>query len=526
MSQKIVIIIGAGPAGLTAAYEFVHKTDITPVIFELDDIVGGISRTVNYKGNRIDIGGHRFFSKSDRVMEWWMNILTPEDTVGDTVISYQNKHRALPKKEVLSEDKDKVMLVRPRLSRIYYLRHFFSYPVNLSLNTVLNLGIVRMFRILFSYIRAHFFPIKPEVSLEDFFINRFGRELYRTFFKDYTEKVWGLPCTEIKADWGSQRVKGLSIRKAITHAIKDLLPKKKNDISQKGTETSLIERFLYPKYGPGQMWETVADQLRQKGIKIHMNYQVVGLHLEGNSITSVTVEHTKTGERQEHKADYVISTMPIKELVEAMDGPVPSSVRALASQLQYRDFMTCGVLLTQMHGGPQKKTFKQTTLLPDTWIYIQEPDVKVGRIQIFNNWSPYLVKDPTTVWIGMEYFVNEGDATWNMTDDAFKSVAIGELAKLGFAKPNEVLDSTVIRMKKTYPSYTGVYDRFDEIRSFTDSIENLFLVGRNGMHRYNNQDHSMLTAMTSVENIMKGVKTKDNIWAVNTEQEYHETQEK
>lgn len=526
---KVAIIVGAGPAGLTAAYELQEKTGIKPIIFEATKHIGGISTTINYKGNRIDIGGHRFFSKSDRVMQWWGKILPLQglrDKKTKTVdISYQNKTSsvAVDPKGPNPDKTDEVMLVRGRLSRIYYLRSFFDYPVKLNIQTVKNLGIWRINKIMFSYIRARLFPIKNETSLEDFMINRFGRELYRTFFKDYTEKVWGVPCDEISAEWGAQRIKGLSVSKTILNAIKQFLPKSgAGDISQKGTETSLIQQFLYPKYGPGQMWEVVAKRIKKHGGEIHMEHVVEQLKTKDNKISAVVVRDVKTGKKQEIKGDYFFSTMPVKNLVNSLDTNVPPKVKKIANGLLYRDFITVGLLMKKLKIKNETDIKTPNNVVPDNWIYIQERDVKVGRLQIFNNWSPYMVKDQKNIWIGMEYFVNEGDELWEKKDKDMMNFGIEELAKIDIIDKKDVIDGTVIHIPKTYPAYFGTYDQFPTLRKYVDKYENLFLVGRNGMHRYNNQDHSMLTAITAVENIASGYKGKDNIWDVNTETEYHE----
>lgn len=503
--QKTAIIIGAGPAGLTAAFELLAKTDIKPIIFEQTSDIGGISKTVNYKGNRIDIGGHRFFSKSDRVMSFWLNIL-PMEQIGTS---------ADPQKI------DKVMLLRQRLSRILFLRKFFDYPISLTLKTVKNLGVVRMLKIGLSYMKAQVFKIKEEKSLEDFLINRFGRELYNTFFKDYTEKVWGVSCSKIKPEWGAQRIKGLSITKAIIHAVKAII-KKDPSIGQKEIETSLISQFLYPKFGPGQLWEAVADIVKSKGGQIFLNHKAIGINLQDNKIISVRIKNEETGEQKECIADYIFSTMPVKDLIEAIKQDIPETVRKTASGLCYRDFITVGLLVKKLKikNDTQRKTINN--IVPDNWIYIQEPDVRIGRLQIFNNWSPYMVADENNAWLGLEYFCNQGDDLWNIPDEKFKSLAIGELAKIGIIDFADVLDSVVIRIEKTYPAYFGSYDNFDIVKNYLNRFENLFLIGRNGMHRYNNQDHSMLTAMTAVENIASGITTKENIWKVNAEEEYHE----
>lgn len=524
--EKKAIIIGAGPAGLTAAYELLKRTDIKPIILEKSGDIGGISKTVNYKGNRIDIGGHRFFSKSDRVMNWWMNIMPVQQTADTyTTITYQRNHRTIKQEESHSRengsDETKSMLIRKRLSRIYFLRKFFTYPIQLSIDTLQKLGLARTLGILLSYTKAQLFPRKPEKSLEDFLINRFGVKLYLLFFKDYTEKVWGVPCNEISAEWGAQRIKGVSISKAIQHAAKMIVQKKKsNDISQKGTETSLIEQFMYPALGPGQLWEEVARQVIEMGGEIHMHQNVKEIKIGDDKVTGVITENSKTGEISEYSGDYFFSTMPVQELIAGMNDVVPQNVKEIAAGLQYRDFITVGVLLKKL--TPPDNKGENKNILPDTWIYIQERDVKVGRLQIFNNWSPYMVKDPNTVWVGMEYFCNTTDEFWNLPDAEIQRIGISELEKMGLAKVDDVLDSTVLRMEKTYPAYFGTYNQFDLVRDYVDQFENLFLVGRNGMHKYNNSDHSMLTAMVAVDNIAAGITGKENIWSINTEQEYHE----
>jgi len=530
MSKK-AIIIGAGPAGLTAAYELLKRTDIVPVIVEKSGDIGGISKTVNYKGNRIDIGGHRFFSKSDRVMHWWLNILPVEQIIAeDVTLTYHNQSKSITPEQIagrheLDQSVEKVMLVRRRMSRIYFLRRFFTYPIQLSIDTLRKLGVGTTGGIIFSYIRARLLPRRPEKSLEDFFINRFGNKLYRLFFMDYTEKVWGMPCSAISAEWGAQRIKGISVGKALAHATRSLWVKKEkriDNIAQKDTETSLIEKFLYPKFGPGQLWEEVARQVQEMGGVILMRQEVRGIRIESGKVIGIDALDKQTGETQTMEGDYFFSTMPVQELIAGMGDSAPANVREIAKGLQYRDFITVGILLRKMSLGDKLDEKEQQWILPDTWIYIQERDVKVGRLQIFNNWSPYMVRDPNTVWIGMEYFANATDAFWVQEDEVIRAQAISELEKIGLARAEDVLDSTVLRMEKAYPAYFGTFGRFGEIRIFLEAITNLFPVGRNGMHKYNNSDHSMLTAMAAVDNIIAGITEKENLWSINTEQEYHE----
>lgn len=520
--KKTVLIIGAGPAGLTAAWELLTRTDYLPVLVEETDMVGGISRTVNYKGNRMDIGGHRFFSKSDRVMNWWLSFLPLQkrDPAEPLSIRYHRKSRAIDDNSPGPDPNqtDRVMLVRNRLSRIFYLRRFFDYPIRINGQTIRNLGMKRMAAIGLSYIFARLFPIRKEESLEDFFINRFGRVLYNTFFKDYTEKVWGVPCNRIKPEWGAQRVKGLSVSKALWHALRSIVPKE-GSIDQKGVETSLIDRFLYPKFGPGQLWEEVRDQVISKGAQLFLNEKVVEWENRGNKIWGVSTRNSINGALKIYQPDLVFSTMPVKDLVLGMQPPVSDRLKELAGGLIYRDFITVGLLLKKMK---QHETGDDEKFVPDNWIYVQESDVHVGRIQVFNNWSPFMVADPTKVWLGLEYFCNEGDALWLKTDDELLNLGLSELVQIGLADESDFVDGVVVRMPKTYPAYFGSYDHFHEIRAFTDQISNLFLIGRNGMHKYNNQDHSMLTAMTAVDNLVAGIQSREAIWAVNTEEEYHE----
>jgi len=523
MEKKRVVIIGAGPAGLTAAFELLQQSDRFDVtIIEATDAIGGISRTVNYKGNRIDIGGHRFFSKSDTVMQWWQARmpLLGAPAYDDRILGRDVELSSLdsapdPEKE------NSVLLVRNRLSRILFLGKFFDYPITLSSRTVKNLGIVKMAKIGLSYIAARLFPIRNETTLEEFFINRFGRELYATFFKDYTEKVWGVACAEIKAEWGAQRIKGLSITKTLAHAFRKLFESKRG-IDQKEVETSLIERFLYPKFGPGQMWELVADEVQHKGASIIMQSKVIGVNHKEGRVGSVLVRDAQ-GQEYEMVCDHLISSMPVRDLIACMNN-VPSSVNNVSQGLLYRDFMTVGVLVNKLaiHNETAIKTV--SNIVPDNWIYIQEPHVRVGRLQIFNNWSPYMVADiENTVWVGMEYFCNEGDDLWSKSSEEMCRFGIKELVEIGVINESDVLDTVAIQIPKAYPAYFGTYDEFDTVRHYVDKIENLYLVGRNGTHRYNNMDHSMLSAMAAVKNIIGDVTTKENIWDVNTEKEYHES---
>jgi protoporphyrinogen oxidase len=554
---RIAVIAGAGPAGLTAAYELLKRTDIRPIVFEETRMIGGIAQTYNYKGNRIDIGGHRFFSKSDRVMQWWFNILplqgapaadTAEkqhdiDYATEVIIEYlcpecfseiPSTKSQIPNNSPLSiinyqttdkkrgnirikmaapdpEKEDRVMLQRPRLSRIFYHKHFFPYPIGITLTVARRLGLFNTFLIGMSYIKRQLFPIRDETFLDAFYKNRFGDRLYRTFFEAYTEKVWGVPCSAIRADWGAQRVKGLSLKRAVAHAVKDLLSSNFRK-AQAERETSLISRFYYPKFGPGQMWETVAKEVSLCGGGVELGKRVTGVRMEKNRVTSVMIEEVESGKTEELSCDVFFSTMPIKHLIGMMHPRPPSHLVEVAEGLQYRDFLTVGLLLKKLHVD-----------VPDNWIYIQEGSVRVGRVQIFNNWSPYMVADrKSTVWIGLEYFVNEGGDLWIKPDAEMIALGISEMEKIGFLQKEDVLDACVLRMPKAYPAYIGSFDQLHVVREYVNTIPNLFLIGRNGMHRYNNQDHSMLTAMMAVDNIVAGREDKSNLWDINLEMVYHE----
>lgn len=514
-SNKRVIIIGAGPAGLTAAYELLTRSDIKPIILEAENQVGGISKTIDHNGNRMDLGGHRFFSKSDWVMNWWQSLLPirAENAEGAIEVSYHGKSRHVMPGPL---DEGPCLLVRPRLSRIYFLRRFFDYPLKLNWTTFANLGAWRVAKILLSYAKAKAHP-RPERSLEDFIINRFGEQLYHTFFKAYTEKVWGVPCSQISAEWGAQRIKGLSITGALGHAVRSLLPGR----AKKVKHTSLIERFLYPPLGPGQMWEVAAEKITALGGTIRLGEKVTRLHHMGDRVRAVEVVRAD-GTRDVILADAVISTMPVRDLIQSMEPPAPPQVRAVAEGLMYRDFITVGLLVRKLKPSRHAMPNSYMHLLPDCWIYIQEKDVKLGRLQIFNNWSPALVKCRDTVWLGLEYFCNEGDELWSMPKDDFARFAIQELASIDIIDPADVLDFNVVHVQKAYPAYFGTYDQFPVIRDWVDRLENLYLVGRNGMHRYNNQDHSMLTGKLAAEAIMYGNVDRSAIWAVNIDDEYHE----
>ena len=515
-SKKKVIIIGAGPAGLTAAYELLDKSkDFDVVVLEESDTFGGISRTVNYKGNRMDMGGHRFFSKVPEVNEWWEKMLPTQGSLPKDDLELKRKS-SVKKGGPNPEKTDRVMLKRNRLSRIFFKSKFFDYPVTLKMETLKNMGFFTTIVVGFSYLKSVFFKRK-EKSLEDFYINRFGKKLYSMFFENYTENLWGRHPSEISPEWGAQRVKGLSIS-AIIKDIFGKIFKKKN----RKVETSLIEEFAYPKLGPGQLWELTADKVVKNGGEIIKNAKVVEIHKNKKGLLT-GVSYESHGKKIKVNGDYVISSMPIKDLVVGMND-VPNKYLKIAKGLPYRDYMTVGVLLDKLNLKNETKIKTIGNIVPDNWVYVHDKKVKMGRFQIYNNWSPYLVKDlEHTVWMGLEYFCNEGDSMWSMTDDNFAKMGIDEMVQMGLIDSKDnVLDYHVERVKKAYPAYFDTYEHMDDLRNYLDSIENLYCVGRNGQHRYNNLDHSMCTSFETVKNIVSGKKSKDNIWNINTEKEYHE----
>lgn len=515
MKKKKVVIIGSGPAGLTAAYELLDKSNKYEVtVLEELNIVGGISRTVNYKGNRMDMGGHRFFSKDERVNEWWEKILPSQGSLpkDDKIL---NRTSTLTEGGPNPDKTDKVMLRRNRLSRIYFKNKFFDYPISLKFETLKNMGFLTTIEVGFSYLKSVFFKRK-EKSLEDFYINRFGKKLYSMFFENYTENLWGRHPSEISPEWGAQRVKGLSIIAIIKDMFGKVFKKKNRHI-----ETSLIEEFKYPKLGPGELWEVVADSVKEKGGTIITEAKVTKITQKDKMIKSVT--YVKDNKEITIKADYFISSMPIKDLINGMND-VPKKINKIATNLPYRDYMTVGVLIPKLNLKNETKIKTIGNIVPDNWVYVHDKKVKMGRFQIYNNWSPYLVKDlDHTIWMGLEYFCNEGDNMWNMTDDDFASFGIEEMITMGLIdKKEDVIDYHVERVKKAYPAYFDSYEHIEDVKKYINKIQNLYCVGRNGQHRYNNIDHSMVTSFEAVNNIINNISNKDNIWNVNTEKEYHE----
>jgi len=514
--MKKCIIIGGGPAGLTAGYDLLLKSDeYEVIILEQSDVLGGISRTVKYNGNRMDIGGHRFFSKDRAVTDFWEKLMPTQGapSIDDKILG---REKPLVKGGPDPETEDKVMLIRRRISRIYYLNKFFDYPISMKPQTFINMGLPRTVKAGFSYLKSTVSK-KEETSLENFYINRFGKVLYSMFFEGYTEKLWGRHPSEISADWGAQRVKGLSILAVIKDMLSKLVPGKDRKV-----ETSLIEEFVYPKLGPGQFWETVGDEFVKMGGKILYNHKVTDINVSDGKIDSVKC--IADGEEKVFDGDIFFSSMPVKDLVAGMGESVPAAPAEIAAGLPYRDFVTVGLLLNKLNLKNETDIKTLGNIVPDCWIYVQDVGVKLGRIQIFNNWSPYLVKDPeNTVWVGLEYFCNEGDSFWNMDEKTCVETAVKELKSMGVIDADaEILDSHREKVQKAYPAYFDTYDRMNELVDYLDTFENLYCIGRNGQHRYNNMDHSMATSFEAVSNVISGKKTKENIWSVNTEAEYHE----
>ncbi len=510
IAETKIVIIGAGPAGLTAAFELAKSGRQGIVVLEQDRQVGGISKTVNYKGNLIDIGGHRFFSKSNKVLKWWADFLPILDTTSAVEITYHQRTRGM--ENIMMRQARSSMLVRPRKSRIYFRRHLFDYPLKISVSLFQKLGItwsVQVFRdILLSRLR----PIAPELTLEHFYINRFGKKLYETFFKDYTHKVWGKPCSEISSEWGRQRVKSLGIRQIVWHHLGKMF--KPLRYWQRNEARTLTEKFLYPAKGPGMMWERVYRECKKLGVQFELGASVCGLNLAGGHISAVV--YRQDGEDKTLPCDAVFSTMALKDLVAALS-EVPDPVAKVGAALEYRDFIIVGLRLRALHLTEEDRRES----IQDNWLYIQEKDVKVGRLQIFNNWSPFMVSGEGS-WIGAEYFCDQGDEISGRSDEDLVRLAVEELHSIGIIRREDFLDGHVVRCDKAYPSYTGSYQQIGVVRSFLGTIGNLFPMGRNGLHKYNNQDHSMLTAFKAVEVYLKQVESTDEIWAINSEEEYHE----
>ena len=515
--MKKAFIIGAGPAGLTAAYELLKQSDEYEVtVFEESFHMGGISKTVNYKGNRMDMGGHRFLSKVPEVNAWWEQMLPMQGAPAADDIMLQ-RDVPLEKDGPDPQKEDRVMLNRNRVSRIYFDQKFYDYPIQLKPELFMNMGFLQTMQVGFSYL-ASLIHKRPENSLEDFYINRFGKKLYSMFFEHYTENLWGRHPRDIDPSWGAQRVKGLSIIAILKDILWKIVPTKKAH----QVETSLIESFRYPKLGPGELWDVTASEIEKMGGKILMNSEVTQIHTDKTGkVLSLT--YKQDGKEQEIAGDLFISSMPLKDLVAGMND-VPNNIAAIAKGLPYRDFVTVGLLVDKLNLKNETNIPTLGNIVPDCWIYVQDVGVKLGRIQIFNNWSPYMVEDPEhTVWIGLEYFCTEGDSFWNMDDKTCINMAIKELVSMGIiSSPSDVKDSHREKVKKAYPAYFDTYAQIDDLIAYLNQFENLYCVGRNGQHRYNNMDHSMATSFEAVDNIISGKKDKKNIWSVNTEKEYHE----
>lgn len=517
MAQEEAIIIGAGPAGLTAAHELLQRTDIKPVVLETSQEPGGTSRTVNYKGNRMDLMGHRFYSRSRRVMDWWRQMLpmqgkpARDDRITGRFSGGEAASVALAAGGPDPDQVDRVMLMRQRFSRLYHRRRLFNFPLTLDQQTVRSLGWFRTARAGVSYAGSRLRPTRGEHSLEDLLINRYGRHLYTTLYRDYTEKIWGVPCDRIRAEPGTLPPDSLHFTRALSRALRGAVQRSRGAMPPR-SENRHLERFLYPKLGPGQMWEEVAGRVREKGGEIRFGERVTGIRWSGDRVKAVEIADGGTGKTEVRRADYFLSTIPLRDLIEAMGEETPAEARQVAAGLGYRDLIVVGSLLRGLRVHNQTGIRTANDLLPDNWIYVQEPGLKVARLQIYNNWSPYMVATANMVWLGMEYFCTEGDELWARPDREIRRLAVKELSATGLIDAQDVIDMVVVRVPRAYPTYFGTYDRFHELRHFVDGFENLFLIGRNGMHRYAHADHAVLTAMTAVDNMAAGVTGKDNIW--------------
>ena len=511
------VIIGAGPAGITATYQLSKQPEMEVELVEKADFIGGISATLDFDGSKVDLGPHRFYTKSDRVQEFWESILPLQ---GKPAIDDIELGHNLPFSEKSNapdpEQTDDVFLKRPRLTRIYHRKKFFDYPVKLSWNTIKGLGFFNMIKIGFTYSWTLVFK-KKETNLENFFINRFGRHLYKTFFKDYTEKLWGIKCSEISAEWGAQRVKGISISKILKEIVGKIFYRGKFQTK----ETSLIEFFYYPKFGSGQMYEKMAKIASENNAHISLSTNVEKIIMEEGKISSIIVN--TNGNLREICGDNFISSIPIKELIAKMDGNVPENVKQVANGLMYRNVRLGGFLLKKlkMKNTTNIKTYND--IVPDVWIYIQEKNILAGRLEIMNNFSPYMIKDnKNQVCITVEYFCSDTDDLWTMPDDVFCRLVLSELVQMGFVDEKDVISQKSFKVEKGYPVYFGTYKDFDTVKEYINSIPNLYPIGRNGMHKYNNMDHSILTALETVDCIIGKTPSKESIWKVNTEQSYHE----
>ena len=510
--KKTAIVIGAGPAGLSTAYHLI-KSGIIPVIIEADEVIGGLSKTFFQNGKGIDIGPHRFFTKNSQVKDFWKNLLPLQGkpSIDDIVL---NREVSLVPDGPDPEKEDKVFLSRKRFSRIYYANHFISYPIKIELSSIMAMGLPKTFLAGISYLKSCFFK-KPETNLENFIINRFGQVLYELFFEGYTQKVWGIHPSEISKEWGLQRIKGISLKEVIINAFCGLFKIK----NQK--ETSLTDEYIYPKLGSSQFWDVMADKIKADGGEIILNSKVIGLIKNGNKIISLKIQNTKTNEITEMSADFFISSMPVKSLLTEMND-VPDDIAEIAKNLVYRDFILVNFVTEKFNLKNNTTHPTINNIAPDSWIYIQDNTIKAGRLDIMNNFSPYIINNyQKDVVINLEYFCNETDDFWNDKDENIISFAISELQKLKIADKDDIKFSKVIRIKKAYPSYFGSYDRFDEIKNYINTIDNLYCVGRNGQHKYNNMDHSLLSGIVAAD-VIANNKDKNILWDVNTDSSYQE----
>lgn len=521
--MKKVVIIGAGPAGLTTAYELLKKEKYEVIILEKDSGIGGISKTVSIDDQYlVDTGIHRFFSKNDKINEIWREILQIQSKPAFDDIKLK-RVKKFEEKGSDPEKEDNALLIRDRYTRIYYGKKFYDYPISLEFKNIRKLGFFTVCKAGMSYVKAKIFR-KEENSLENFYINRFGKVLYSIFFENYTQKVWGIHPSKISADWGVQRVKGVSVSEIIKHAIRKIL-----HINEKNkVETSLIESFVYPKFGAGQMWNEMAKKIQAMGGKIITEAKVTRTYIENKQIKSVNyIRGTQEVNENIKDIDILVSSMPIRDLIKSINiEKVPQKIYNYSINLPYRDFMSVCMVVKKLKLENRTKIKTIGNIVPDNWIYIQEPNVKLGRIQIFNNWSPYLFKEKNDlenkVLIGLEYFCSQNDEYWNMKDEDFIQFAKDEVVKIGIIDKDDLITAKRIKIADAYPAYFGTYERMEDIIKYLDTFTNLYCIGRNGQHRYNNMDHSMLTGIETANNIINQKGGKENIWNVNTEKVYHE----
>lgn len=486
--NKKILIIGAGPAGLATAFKLSKKQDIEVTIWEKSDRVGGLSKTLEHLGNLFDLGPHRFFTKNKEVNEFWKSILPQPD-----------------------------MLTKNRFTRMFFNNNFFNYPLKLDYQNINKLGFKKGVFIFISYLQAKINPRRPEITLEDFYINRFGKRLYKMFFSGYTEKVWGIPCRNIPKEWGKQRVKDLSLIKMIMDFFAKIAGSKKKE-----KQASLISQFSYPKYGAGFFYQTLADKLIKNGVKIELNMELKGLNHEHEKNNSASGQNKDNQEIKIDNLDYVVSTMPIDGLIKSLNPAAPNEIRNISDKLPYRSSIIIAILYKELKIKNDTDLITEANIIPDNWIYVQDSSVKLGRISLFNNFSDFMLKDKNLPWMSLEFFCNQGDEFWKKADDELIEIGKNELKKIGLADPENFLTAKVVKVEKSYPAYFGAYAEFPKVKDYLDSFKNLLPCGRNGQHKYNNMDHSIACGFAAADIIINDKKDKTALWSVNTDNEYNE----